>query len=126
MSAHAEDIDKRVRQYLFVGGSLLVLTGLTVGAFSLHLPKGLAIALALFIATVKASMVALVFMHLIDERKLIYSTLVVAAAFFLVLLLAPVLAAGDPVVETDVPLPAHVEAEQGDHGDEAHAEETEH
>ena len=55
-----------------VFGSLLVLTGFTVGAYFLHLPTRTAIALALSIATVKGSLVAAWFMHLISERKLIY------------------------------------------------------
>ena len=89
MSHSAEDIDKRVRGYVIVGASLLVLTGLTVAVAFLEMPVPLAITVALIIATFKASLVAAVFMHLISEKKLIYSVLLLTAAFFLVLLFVP-------------------------------------
>ena len=91
-AAHAEghaDIDRHVRAALFVFGSLLVLTGFTVGAYFLHLPLRLAIALALAIATLKGTLVAAWFMHLISEKRLIYWMLLLAAAFFIPLLLLP-------------------------------------
>ena len=89
MSHSAEDIDKRVRGFVIVGASLLVLTGLTVAVAFLEMPVPLAITVALIIATFKASLVAAVFMHLISEKKLIYSVLLLTAAFFLVLLFVP-------------------------------------
>ena len=89
MSHSAEDIDKRVRGFVIVGASLLVLTGLTVAVAFLDMPVPLAITVALIIATFKASLVAAVFMHLISEKKLIYSVLLLTAAFFLVLLFVP-------------------------------------
>ena len=49
----------------------------------------LAIALALFIATIKGSLVACFFMHLISEKKLIIWVLILTVAFFFVLLLVP-------------------------------------
>ena len=55
----------------------------------LHLSIGPAIALALFIATIKGSLVACFFMHLISERKLIYSVLILTVVFFAVLMLVP-------------------------------------
>jgi cytochrome c oxidase subunit 4 len=95
--SHAEDIDKRVRSYLLVGSALLLLTGVTVAIAWLHLPVKFAIALALAVATLKASLVAGVFMHLISERKLIYGVLLLTVVFFLVLLFVPVLTASDKV-----------------------------
>jgi cytochrome c oxidase subunit 4 len=89
MTGHHADIDKRVRGYLLVGASLLVLTGLTVAVAFLHLPIKAAVVLALAIATLKGSLVAGFFMHLISERKLIYGVLLITAAFFVVLLLLP-------------------------------------
>ena len=89
MSDHA-DIDKHVRTYMLVFMSLMVLTVMTVSAWKfLDLSVGMTITLALIIATIKASLVACFFMHLIDERKLIYSVLLLAVAFFFVLLLTP-------------------------------------
>ena len=55
----------------------------------LHLNRPLAITVALIIATVKAGMVAGVFMHLISEKKVIYAVLILTAAFFLLVLLLP-------------------------------------
>ena len=85
------DIDRHVKAALFVFGSLLVLTGFTVGAYFLHLPLRAAIALALVIASVKGTLVAAWFMHLISEKKLIYWMLLLAALFFVPLLLLPTL-----------------------------------
>jgi hypothetical protein len=50
----------------------------------------MAVALALLVATVKGSLVACYFMHLISEKKLIYAVLVLTAVFFIVLLALPV------------------------------------
>ena len=89
--SHAADIDRHVRTYILVFVSLMVLTVVTVGIYFLHLPTGAAIALALFVATVKGSLVACFFMHLISERKLIYAVMALTVLFFLVLLLVPAL-----------------------------------
>jgi len=85
------DIDRHVRAALFVFLSLLVLTAFTVAAWTLHLPTRSAITLALLIAVVKGSLVAGWFMHLVSERRLIYWVLALTAAFFVPLLLIPVL-----------------------------------
>ena len=88
----AEEIDRHVRTYLMVFGALLVLTLATVGAWAfLHLPLGATIALALFIAVVKGSLVACFFMHLISEKKLIHYVLVLTVIFFFALLLLPMI-----------------------------------
>jgi caa(3)-type oxidase subunit IV len=83
------EIDRHVKAALMVFGSLLVLTGFTVGAYFLHLPTRTAIALALTIATAKGTLVAAWFMHLISEKKLIWWMLAIAAACFIPLLLFP-------------------------------------
>jgi cytochrome c oxidase subunit IV len=85
------DIDRHVRAALLVFLSLLVLTGFTVAAWTLHLPTRSAVTLALLIAVVKGSLVAGWFMHLVSERRLIYWVLALTAAFFVPLLLIPVL-----------------------------------
>ncbi len=88
---HTIDIDKHVRTYIMVFAALLVLTVVTVTVY--YLPLGLAasVALALFIASIKAGLVACYFMHLISEKKLIYWVLGVTVTFFFVLLMLPVL-----------------------------------
>jgi len=83
------DLDRHVRAAMLVFGSLLVLTGFTVTAYFLHLPTRIAIAVALLIATVKGSLVAGWFMHLISEKRIIYWMLALTAAFFFPLLLFP-------------------------------------
>ena len=50
-----------------------------------------AVAVALLVATVKGSLVACYFMHLISEKKLILAVLALTVAFFVVLLALPVL-----------------------------------
>jgi cytochrome c oxidase subunit 4 len=84
-----ESIRKEVRRYLYVFGALAVLTLITVGVSQLHLPTAEGIALALVIATVKGTLVAAFFMHLITERKLIYGVLILTVFFFSVLMWGP-------------------------------------
>ena len=99
MTHSAEEIDRHVRTYLLVFGSLLVLTAMTVLAWRfLDLPMGPTVAVALFIATIKASLVACFFMHLISEKKLVLSVLALTVFFFFMLLLFPVLTSIDYLV----------------------------
>jgi cytochrome c oxidase subunit 4 len=84
-----EDIRKHVRVYIGVFIALMVLTVVTVGVAQLHLPVGMAITVALFVALIKGSLVALFFMHLSNERKAIYSTLVLTVVFFIFLMAIP-------------------------------------
>ncbi len=80
-------VQREVRRYLFIFLALLIGTAVTVGAYYLHLPSvALTIAVALFIASVKAFLVAGYFMHLISERKLIYGILVATVFFFAALM----------------------------------------
>ncbi len=90
MSEHV-DIDRQVRIYFLVFGALMVGTGFTVGAYYLDVSVPVALAIGLFIATVKASLVACFFMHLIDEKKIIYWTLALTVAFFIALMALPLL-----------------------------------
>src|SRR5258707_711666 len=83
MSDHSEDISKHIRGYLIIGGTLILGTILTVLASYLDLGHGWNIVLALVIATVKASLVALFFMHLISEKQMIYTVLAFTAFFFI-------------------------------------------
>ena len=83
------DIDRHVRVYITVFVVLMVLTIVTVAISYLHLPVHLAVTVALLVATVKGSLVACYFMHLISEKKLIYGVLALTFAFFVVLLALP-------------------------------------
>ena len=84
-----EAIRKEIRKYLIVLGALALLTLITVGISTFQLPTGQAIALGLAVATIKGSLVAAFFMHLISERKLIYAVLVFTVFFFGMLLWGP-------------------------------------
>jgi cytochrome c oxidase subunit 4 len=89
MHADPAEVRKTVRTYFTIGGLLLLATVITVAANLIHFAIPVAITVALIIATIKASMVAAVFMHLSHEKKWIYGSLILTAAFFLVLLLVP-------------------------------------
>jgi cytochrome c oxidase subunit IV len=89
-SDHAVDIDRHVRIYITVFVALMVLTIVTVAIAHFHLPMPIAIAVALLVATIKGSLVACYFMHLISEKKLIYAVLVLTVVFFAALLALPV------------------------------------
>jgi cytochrome c oxidase subunit IV len=91
-----ESFARHVRGYLYVFYALLFGTLITVGAS--YIPFGnheINIAVALFIACGKASLVAGYFMHLLSERKLIYGLLGFTAFFFLGLVFLTVSAYAD-------------------------------
>jgi cytochrome c oxidase subunit 4 len=87
---HAADIDRHVRIYIGVFVALMVLTIVTVAIARVHLPIHWAVTAALVVATIKGSLVACYFMHLISEKKLIYIVLVLTGLFFVALLALPV------------------------------------
>ena len=92
---HAADIDKHVRVYIIVFVALMALTIITVAVSYLDLPPAMAIALALFVATIKGSLVACYFMHLISEKRLIYAVLLITVVKFVALLALPALTHGN-------------------------------
>ena len=81
--------------YLAVGGALFVLTGITVGAAHINFNQifgmdGLNFFVAMLIATFKATLVALFFMHLYHDNKFFLFTLlagVLCLVIFIVLTL---------------------------------------
>lgn len=86
-----EDIKNQVRRYIVVFASLMGLTIITVTVSYFHLSVVPAIIAAMFIASIKGSLVASYFMHLISERKLIYFVLILTGIFFIALMTLPVL-----------------------------------
>jgi cytochrome c oxidase subunit 4 len=85
-----DDIRAHVKVYMMVFGALAILTVVTVAAWRfLDLPVGPTIAVALLIAAVKASLVALFFMHLKGEVRAIFWTLLLTAVFFIGLMTIP-------------------------------------
>jgi cytochrome c oxidase subunit 4 len=86
MDHAAEDIKKHVRTYVAVFVALAGLTVVTVGVSYLHLTMPIAVTVALVIASIKASLVAAYFMHLISERKLIFSVLAITLSFLVAMI----------------------------------------
>ena len=97
MHSDPAEVKKSVRSYITVFVMLMVFTVLTVAAASFHLAVPLAITIALIIATLKGSMVAGVFMHLLDGNRAIYGALLLTLVFFIVLLFIPLLSTLDQV-----------------------------
>lgn len=103
--AHAspEEIKKHTKTYLFVFGALAVLTVVTVSAAKLEVGVVMAVVIALVIASVKGSLVAGFFMHLVHAEKVIYWVLLLCAVFFAALLFLPILVHVDSVGVPIVP-----------------------
>lgn len=80
MSEHATI---HINRYLMVFASLGALTILTVTAGYLPLPTGIGIIIALVIASVKGSLVAAFFMHLVGESKPIVWVLLLTFFFLM-------------------------------------------
>ena len=85
------DIHHHIKIYMMDFAALAFLTIITVAASYLDLSSGEAIFLALIIASVKGSLVAGYFMHLISERALITWILMLTAGFFFVLMFIPMI-----------------------------------
>jgi len=84
-----------------VGGILFGGTVLTVAMYYVHIPSvAMTIAVALLIASVKAAFVAGVFMHLSDERKMIYGILLCTVFFLIGLMGLTIWAMHDPPMQT--------------------------
>jgi cytochrome c oxidase subunit 4 len=83
----AHDVQKHIRGYLIIGAALMVGTILTVWASFINFGSPTAnIVVALIIASVKSFLVAGYFMHLISEKKMIYSVLICTVFFFVALM----------------------------------------
>ena len=88
MSAHssASEASSPLKTYFAVWIALLIGTGLTVYAATLDLGRFNAV-VALGIATVKATLVVLFFMHVYHASEKLTKLVVIGALFFLLLLL---------------------------------------
>lgn len=89
------DIDKHVRVYITVFVALMVLTVVTVAISYLDLSVPIAVTVALLVATIKGSLVACYFMHLVSEKKLIIAVLALTAVFFVALIALPLFTQGN-------------------------------
>lgn len=87
MADNIEAIQKSIKWYLIIGGILILASGATVWLSYVELPThSLNILVGMILATIKATLVALIFMHLNHERSMIYKillfTVVLAAVLF--------------------------------------------
>ena len=81
---YAHNVQKHVRGYLMVGAILLTFTAVTVALSYVNFGTQKAnIAVAMLVATLKAGLVAAIFMHLAAEKRLIYRVLVFTGFFVL-------------------------------------------
>ena len=112
-ATHA-DIQKHIKSYVMVFVALAVLTVITVAASYWHIGTVPGIILAMIIASIKGTLVAGVFMHLFDEKKMIYWVLGLTMFFFALLLALPVMTSGPD--EAFYSAPALQEKAHDDHG----------
>jgi len=84
-----KDIQQHIKVYMIVFATIAEQTVATVAESYLDLSRGEAIFLALTIASVKGSLVASYFMHLISEKALITWILMLTAVFFFILMFIP-------------------------------------
>lgn len=89
MAHGAEEVRAFTRKCIYVFAALMGLTILTVAVSYLNLATPAAVAVGLLVATTKGSLVAMFFMHLIDERKIVYYMLALTFGFFAMVLYIP-------------------------------------
>ena len=108
-----------VALYVKVFGALMVLTLVTVAISKFHLPRPQAIALGLFVALIKATLVGAIFMHLWGESKVIHNALYITVACAAILVLPMI----DFVMVTQkMTSPMDVASQHPHEGAEAHEE----
>ncbi len=99
MADSPEEIQKSIRKYLWIGALLILFTIITVALSYVELPThSLNILVGMIVATFKAALVALIFMHLNHERPLIYKVLAFTTVFALALFMLFIFTSGDPLV----------------------------
>lgn len=106
MAEASHDFSKHKKTYTAVGIALFVFTAVTVAVGLLPIfdigppgPTPADFVLGLAVASCKASLVALIFMHLNHERGMIYKILLFTFLFFLGLMILTLFADHDATVE---------------------------
>ena len=91
MSTETQDIQKEVKGYFVVFGCLLSLTAITILAVTalIKMNVTLAIVFALTISTIQASLIVSSFMHIISQKQLVYTVLILTIIFVLGLFFLP-------------------------------------
>jgi len=93
------EIAKHIKTYLIVGATLLVFTAITVGlSFVDFGSQSMNMTIGLAVAAFKSSLVILIFMHLNNERPLIYKVLVFTILFLGVMFTLFIATHDDPLV----------------------------
>jgi caa(3)-type oxidase subunit IV len=122
MQAHdLAAFQKHIRVYIGVFVALLVGTLLTVAISYVHFGHAGNIAIALCIAVVKAGLVAGFFMHLVAEKRSIYTLLTFTGIFFAGLMALTVWAARDLPDQSETNHLVHSQAAPGEPGGAASA-----
>jgi len=85
-SMSVEEVKKHTKVYWIIFAALLVFTGVTVWVGYMEFPLPVAVGIALLVASTKGSLVALYFMHLIDEKKIIYYSLALTTVILVFLM----------------------------------------
>ena len=99
MADNIEAIQKSIKWYIIIGVLLIVFSGLTVGLSYVELPThSLNILVGMILATIKATLVALIFMHLNHERSMIYKILLFTVVLATVLFALFIFSHEDPLV----------------------------
>lgn len=100
-AAEAAHIAAHLGAYVKVGVALLVLTGVTVGLSYVDFgSRSMNIIVGMIVATIKASLVAAIFMHLKGEKMTIWRFLIMTAIFAIGLFFLTLLAHSDPISGT--------------------------
>ena len=84
-----EQVKHHIKTYVLVFIALAFLTIVTVAISYLDLGVVGGVLLSLIVASIKCSIVACYFMHLIDEKVTIYWTLIATVVAFLILIFVP-------------------------------------
>jgi caa(3)-type oxidase subunit IV len=99
MADTPEEIQKSIKKYFIIGGILILATIATVGLSYVEMPThGLNILVGLIVAAIKVSLVGLIFMHLKNERSLIYKVLAFTVVFVLALFFLTYWSHEDPLI----------------------------
>ncbi len=102
MAESPEEIHKSIKKILWIGALLAFFTCATVGLSYVELSSHtLNMLVGMALATLKAALVALVFMHLNHEKALIYKVLAFTAVFAMALFFLFYLSHEDPLVFKD-------------------------
>ncbi len=100
-AAEAADIASHIGAYVKVGVALLVLTGITVGLSYVDFgSRSMNIVVGMIVASIKAGLVAAIFMHLKGEKITIWRFLWMTTIFAIGLFFLTYLAHSDPISGT--------------------------